>query len=139
MPGAGHQSDDDFTIVQHPPISTGVALPVALYRRADPGFFSAMQIPLLSGRFFTSDDRNGRPNTVVVNRALVQQYFPGENPVGKHLHVEAENNGDFEIVGVVADTLYQVGRPAMAAMYFPILEGANNEELPWWCAGRQIR
>lgn len=129
VPGAGHQSDDDFTIVEHPPISTGVALPVALYRRADPGFFSAMQIPLLSGRFFTSDDRNGRPNTVVVNRALVQQYFPGENPVGKHLHVEAENNGDFEIVGVVADTLYQVGRPAMAAMYFPILEGANNEEL----------
>ena len=80
-------SDDDFTIPEHPPIAPGALLPDALYRTADPGYFSALQIPLLSGRFFTSEDRAGHPKTVIISRQLAQQYFPGENPLGKHLHV----------------------------------------------------
>ena len=90
---------------------------------ADPGYFSALQIPLLKGRFFTSEDRAGRPKTVIISRQLAQQYFPGENPLGKHLHVVPYGNADYEIVGVVADTLYQVGQPAKATMYFPVLNG----------------
>ncbi len=37
----------------------------------------------------------------------------------------AEENGDYQVVGVVADTLYQVGQPAKATMYFPVLNGGN--------------
>jgi len=85
------------------------ANPDALYRTADPGYFSALHIPLLKGRFFTNQDRAGRPKTIIISRLLAQQYFPGENPVGKHLHVVPYGNADYEIVGVVADTLYQVG------------------------------
>jgi predicted permease len=123
VPGAGASEDDAFTIQEHPPIAPGTALPDALYRLADPGYFSALQIPLLSGRFFTGDDRAGRPKTVIISRQLAKQYFPGENPLGKHLNMAAEENGDFQIVGVVADTLYQVGQPIKAAMYFPVLNG----------------
>jgi putative ABC transport system permease protein len=123
VPGAGAGEDDIFTIPEHPPIAPGTALPDALYRTADPGYFSALQIPLLKGRFFTSGDRAGRPKAVIINRLLAQQYFPGENPVGTHLHVVPYGNTDYEIVGVVADTLYQVGQPAKATMYFPVLNG----------------
>src|SRR6266481_5570067 len=123
VPGAGAGEDDIFTIPEHPPIDPGTALPDALYRTADPGYFSALHIPLLKGRFFTSQDRAGRPKTVIINRLLAQQYFPGENPLGKHLHVVPYGNADYEIVGVVADTLYQVGQPAKATMYFPVLNG----------------
>ncbi len=126
VPGAGAGEDDAFTIPEHPPIAPSTALPDALYRTADPGYFSALQIPLLKGRFFTSADRAGRPKTVIINRLLAQQYFPGENPVGKHLHVVPYGNADYEIVGVVADTLYQVGQPAKATMYFPVLNGDNG-------------
>ena len=87
VPGAGVGEDDDFTIPEHPPIAPGAALPDALYRTADPGYFSALQIPLLSGRFFTSDDRAGHPKTIIISHQLAQQYFPGEDPLGKHLHV----------------------------------------------------
>ena len=125
LPGAGYGGDDDFAILEHPPITPGTALPDALIRWADPGYFSALQIPLLNGRFFTSDDRAGRPKTIVVSRQLAEQYFPGENPLGKHLHVVAEENGDYQVVGVVADTLYQVGQPAKATMYFSVLNGGN--------------
>src|SRR5882762_8740674 len=126
VPGAGAGEDDAFTIPEHPPIAPGTALPDALYRTADPEYFSALQIPLLKGRFFTSGDRAGRPKTVIISRQLAQEYFLGEDPLGKHLHVVPYGNADHEIGGVVADTLYQVGQPAKAAMYFPVLNGDNN-------------
>jgi putative ABC transport system permease protein len=125
VPGAGAGEDDAFTIPEHPPIAPSAALPDALYRTTDPGYFSALQIPLLKGRFFTSADRAGRPKTVIINRLLAQQYFPGENPLGKHLHVVPYGNADYEIVGIVADTLYQVGQPDKATMYFPVLNGGS--------------
>ena len=103
-----------------------MALPDALYRAADPGYFSTLQIPLLKGRFFSSADRIGHPKTVIVSQLLAQQYFPGENPLGKHLHMVAYGDADYEIVGVVADTLSQVGQPGKPTMYFPILNGQSG-------------
>jgi predicted permease len=129
VPGAGYGGDDIFSIPEHPPIAPGALLPDALNRTADPGFFSALQIPLVSGRFFTSDDRAGRPKTVIISQQLAQEYFPGENPLGKHLHVAAVGDVDYEVVGVVGDTLYQLGQPLKATMYFPVLSGSNDNAL----------
>jgi predicted permease len=126
MPGDGAREDDVFSIPEHPPTAPGTAPPDALYRTADPGYFSALQIPLLKGRFFGSEDRARRPKTVIISRLLAQQYFPGEDPLGKHLHVVPYGDSDYEIVGVVADTLYQVGQPARPTMYFPVLNGRND-------------
>jgi putative ABC transport system permease protein len=123
VPGAGPGEDDVFTIPEHPPAAPGTTQPDALFRAVNPGYFNALQIPLLNGRFFTSGDRAGRLKTVIVDRRLAQQYFAGENPLGKHLHVVAYGNADYQIVGVVADTLYQVGQPLRATMYFPVLNG----------------
>jgi putative ABC transport system permease protein len=129
VPGAGAGGDDSFRIPEHPPTAPGTALPNALSRRADPGYFSTLQIPLLNGRFFTSEDRAGNPKTIIISHRLAQQYFLGEDPLGKHLHVAARADADYEIVGVVADTLYQVGQPVRAMMYFPALNGEIEEGL----------
>ena len=135
VPGAGYWGDDVFTVKEHPPLKTGEDLPDALMRWADPGYFSALGIPLVSGRFFTNDERVARSYKVIVNRQLVRQYLPGGNPIGKHLHVPAHfhkgapGDVDYEIVGVVGDTLYQVGKEPTAAMYFPVLEGMNYATL----------
>ncbi len=124
LPGEGNGGDDVFTIKEHPPLKPGDALPDALQRMADPGYFSALQIPLLNGRFFSSDDRLDHARKVIISNRLARHYFPGEDPVGKTIHVPAENNADFEIVGVVGDTLWQVGKPVEPTMYWPILEGS---------------
>jgi putative ABC transport system permease protein len=126
VPGAGSGEGDDFTIPEHPPIASGMARPDALYRTADPGYFSALQIPLLSGRFFTSGDRAGHPKTIIISHQLAQKYFPGENPLGKHLRIAARGDDDLEIVGIVADTLYQVGQAVEATMYSPVLNGETS-------------
>ncbi len=70
-----------------------------------------------------------------MSHQLVQQYFAGEDPIGKHLHIPgrahygAPNLADFEIVGVVGDILYQVGKEPKATIYFPILEGRGGAML----------
>ena len=73
-----------------------------------------------------------------MSRRLVQQYFPGgDDPIGQHLRVPthahdgAPNEIDYEIVGVVGDTLYQVGKEPKATMYFPLFEGVtfNNTQM----------
>src|SRR6185312_5335505 len=134
LPGAGWGGNDAFTIPEHPPIKSGAA-PDALFRRADPGYFRALQIRLLSGRLFTSNDRAGHPSTIIISRELARQYFPGEDPVGKHIRDTPRGNTKYEIIGVVADTLYQVGQPVKPTMYFPILEGETNG-LPFTLAVR---
>jgi putative ABC transport system permease protein len=129
FPGTWAGGDDTFTILEHPPLAPGTALPDAMTRWTDPAYFSALQIPLVRGRVFTSDDRAGRPKTVIISRQLSEQYFPGEDPLGKHLHMAADEWGDYQVVGVVANTLYQVGQPAKPIMYFPVLNGGNRKEL----------
>ena len=129
VPGAGAAGDDSFTISEHPQTAPGTALPDALSRLADPGYFGTLQIPLLNGRFFTSEDRPGHPKTVIISQQLAQQYFLGEDPLGKHLHVAARSEASYEIVGVVADTLHQVGQPGRATMYFPVLNAEIQERL----------
>jgi predicted permease len=125
VPGAGYGADDLFTIPEHPRLAPGAPQPEALFRTADPEYFSALQIPLLSGRFFSSADRNGRPKTVIISDQLMRQYFPGENPLGQHIH-SMRGSADYEIVGVVADTRYQVGQPDKVTLYFPVFSGENT-------------
>ena len=125
VPGAGAGEDDSFTILKHPS-APGTPPPDALYRTADPGYFTALQIPLLKGRFFTTADRANRPKTIIINQMLARQYFRGEDPIGEHLRINPRGNSDCEIVGVVGDTLYQVGQPAKATMYVPVLNGDND-------------
>jgi predicted permease len=123
-PGAGWGGDFVFTIPEHP--SQGAMLDQdALFRSADPGYFNAIGIPLLSGRLFTSQERLDRARHVVLSRKAAEQYFPGESPLGKHITMSWVNQkpATFEIVGVVGDTLHDVGEPLKATMYFSILSG----------------
>jgi putative ABC transport system permease protein len=135
VPGTGYWGTDEFTVKEHPPLIAGEHLPDALTRWADPGYFSALGIPLVSGRFFTSDERVERSYKVIVSRQLVQQYFSGEDPIGKHLrfpgrvHDGAPNLMDWEIVGIVGDILHQVGKEPKATAYFPIFEGRSDATL----------
>ena len=126
LPGAGSGEDDVFTIPEHPPIVPGTSLPDALVRRVDPGYFGGLQIPLLQGRFFTGQDRLSRANKIIINRQLAREYFPGEIPIGKHLHIPAKGDMEYEVVGVVGDTVSEFGHPMSPTMYAPLLAGDNS-------------
>jgi len=57
-----------------------------VHREVMPGYFKLMGVPLLRGRTITADDGpNAGEAVVVVNDQLAQQYFPGEDPIGKRV------------------------------------------------------
>jgi predicted permease len=123
-PGAGWGGDDLFIIPEHP--STSFQLQNdALHRNSDPGYFTAMQIPLLRGRFFTDEERLTRDRYTIISKRFADQFFPGDNPIGKHITV-GRLQETYEIVGVVGDTSYAVTEPVKATMYFPILSGVPD-------------
>jgi predicted permease len=77
----------------------------AEYRRTSAGYFAAMGIPLLRGRLFGPGDGPAAPPAAVISQSLAQKYFPGEDPLGRHIQF-GNMDGDkrlLEIVGVVGD------------------------------------
>jgi putative ABC transport system permease protein len=67
-----------------------------------PNYRETMGLRLLRGRYFTDQDRAGAPPVAVVDESLVEKYFGGEDPIGKHLYDGDEENAiEIEIVGVV--------------------------------------
>lgn len=72
-----------------------------------PRYFETMRIPLISGRTFTEQDQTHSTPVVIVNQAFAGKYFPGENPIGKHMQADlgdgTVNHAMREIVGVVGN------------------------------------
>jgi putative ABC transport system permease protein len=69
-------------------------------------YFSTLKVPLLRGRTFNEGDTKDSPRVIIIDQAMAEQYFPGENPIGKRLGMEVGNDDEgyvmWEIVGVVA-------------------------------------
>jgi predicted permease len=126
-PGAGYESSRLFSIPEHP-FSGEPRNWDAMRRTADPGYFNAIQIPVLQGRVFTTQERLDRSNYVVISKLLADQYFPGESPLGKHIKVEWNQKSEMmEIIGVAGDTIPEIGEPIKPMIYFPLLSGATTE------------
>jgi putative ABC transport system permease protein len=122
VPGQGYWGDAGFEIAEHPPLPQG-QLQFAISRFADPGYFAAMGIPLLRGRSFDASKRLDRADEAVVSKSFVEQYFPGEDPLGKHLRVQGHS---MAIVGVVGDTRYTASEAPRPMQYYPLFAGVQN-------------
>ena len=59
---------------------------------ASDGYFEAMGVTLREGRFFTADDTDGRPKTVIVDERLARHFWPTGDALGKHLYFPASIN-----------------------------------------------
>jgi len=122
-PGGGSAGDSVFTIPERPSPSFSIQDDAATHI-VDPAYFSVMQIPLIRGRVFTDHERLTNDHFVVISRKFANQFFSGDDPVGRHVRVAWNvKKEDYEIIGVVGDTLYDVAKPVKATMYFPIFSG----------------
>ncbi len=104
VPLNGALATADYQVAGRPPLSEE-RIPTAQYRMVTPGFFQAMGIPLVAGRAFVEDDREGRTAVAVISQALARQSFPDRDPVGRQLLVKDNPEGfrPLQIVGVAGD------------------------------------
>lgn len=79
------------------------SVPSVNMRIVDTDYFRALGIPLLRGRFFTDTDTTAAPGVALVNAALAERLWPGQNPLGKRVAFQWEMEGFQEVVGVVGD------------------------------------
>jgi putative ABC transport system permease protein len=77
-----------------------------VHREVSPGYFRTMGVPLVAGRDFTDHDRRGAEFVVVINRALADRYFAGQDPVGQFIAFDRKPDSTSlwrRIVGVVGN------------------------------------
>ena len=80
------------------------------WRSVTPGYFSALGIRLIRGRAFQEQDRRPGNGAIVLNQALAEKLFPGEEPLGKiiRFHLEDQHfTAAFTVIGVTANTQNQ--------------------------------
>ena len=80
-------------------------------------YFSTMQIPLLLGRGFTTQDTPQSPKVAIVNQDFVRKFFPNNDALGKRVR-EREEKDEVEIVGIVADHKYSSQREEMEPLLY---------------------
>ncbi len=95
-----------------------------IYNSSTPGYFAAMGIPLVAGRDFAETDGKKSPAVVIVNQALAENFWPGQDAVGKR--VKTGNTGDTasaEVVGVAKNGKYQsIGEDRTMTIYYPMAQ-----------------
>ena len=99
------------------------------FNSVETGYFRALDSAIIRGRDFTAHDSAKATPVVIVNRTFAQQFFPNENPIGKHIRPGIGNGygpGEppmREIVGIIQD-VKQSGLQAEAApeMYAPLAQ-----------------
>ena len=104
LPSAGNSGMAAYTIEGQS--IEGWKLKFAAFGSIYGNYFQALGIPLIAGRFFTEEDRADSPLVVIVSQSMAQHSWPGQNPIGKRMHVgnPKKNLPWATVVGVVGDT-----------------------------------
>lgn len=107
------------------------AAPNALVRTVLPGYFEAMRIPVLQGRPIETADRTASLPVVVISRNAAQEFWPGENPIGKQIRlgisVGMPEPDARTVIGVVEDIRSgSLAEVAPVEIYIPHAQAAAS-------------
>jgi len=107
--------------------------PSARGRSVTPGYFGVVGIPLLRGRLFTQHDTSMSARVVIINEAFAKEFFPGTDPIGKHITYSTDRI-TCEVVGIVGDVRSDVQETGVdEQIYLPL------SQRPWLVAKLLVR
>ena len=115
---AGDEWDSSMAVEGHNP-KDGEDMQ-AFMNALSPGYFETMNIPILEGRDFRQADARPESTVAIVNRKFAEHFFKGRSAVGKRLGWGGgpKSKLTIEIVGVVADSLYEGPREGVRRQVF---------------------
>jgi predicted permease len=83
-----------------------------------PQYFKTLEQTVLTGREFDDRDKKKSPKVAIVNQIFANQFFPGENPIGRRIKMDED---DIQIVGLVKNSYYQTLRETPGPLvYLPV-------------------
>ena len=90
------------------------------WRVVSPGYFRAMNIPLLRGREFTDSDAPATaPLVVIVSQATARRFWGDDDPLGRTLHRQGDLTREYTVIGVVGDVRQRTLALETPAIYYP--------------------
>jgi predicted permease len=97
--------DETVVLEGHLRLAPGTSVSQVTDDGISPGYFQALGVPLLRGRFFTDQDAPTSPRTAIINATMSRRFWPNEDPVGKRFKFAYQTEGDpwTTVVGVVGD------------------------------------
>lgn len=98
--------------------------------RVSAHYFESIGTPVLRGRGFKESDTAASQHVAVVNEAFAKKFFPNKNALGEHFGKDGESHAaDYEIVGVVKDTIYQSpARPVRPMFFVPLVQTIHYDD-----------
>jgi predicted permease len=128
LPLGGGEDGLGFHIVGRPDPSPSTSFQ-ASFNIVSAGYFQTMGIPLHAGREFTEQDSVGTPGVVVVNDTAARRFWPGENPLGKQIILDAAQP-PLTVGGVAGDVRQRsLGVPPKPEIYLDYLQ--PGPDWPW--------
>jgi putative ABC transport system permease protein len=119
-----------YVAVEGQPAMKESEMPVVAVRLPSPGYFKTARIQFVSGRDFTDADGFGKPRVVIVSERTAAQFFPGQDPLGRHITLSMMTKEPAEIVGVVREvkmeTLEASAADSETAVYAPAAQFGYN-------------
>src|SRR5215813_12564791 len=97
-------TEENFYVERESRPTHQAELPYTLQYVVEPSYLQVMQVPLLRGRFLNDGDNEHSSLVVVIDEDFADRYFPGKDPIGKHVYAVDSVTGESraeEIVGVV--------------------------------------
>ncbi|HEY2459376.1 MAG TPA: ABC transporter permease [Candidatus Acidoferrum sp.] len=117
--------DETVIVDGRPPLSPGTSFSQVTDDGISPGYFQAVAVPLLRGRFFTEEDGPTSPRTAIINATMSRRFWPGEDPVAKRFKFGYQTAGDpwTTVVGVVGDMHRDgVTRDPVSEIFLPLAQ-----------------
>jgi putative ABC transport system permease protein len=115
-------------IIEGQPEPLPGTLPIISSIDAMPGYFHALETPILAGRDFKSSDNATALPVAIVNQSFVRQFFPDGDALGKRFRGSREGSPWISIVGVIGDVRHLgVDQAPSPEMYFPVFQADLNE------------
>jgi predicted permease len=131
LPAAGNNWGIAFTIEGYvPPKGAGLNMASMSLVESDP--FEALGIRVLRGRVFTESDNAGSQLVAIVNRKMAEQYWPGQDPIGKRLRrgMPETSTPWMTVVGEVGDVkLGSRDAETMPQVYQPVTQTVASESV----------
>jgi predicted permease len=119
----GQFMDNDAVYVEGHFLRPGEAPPTIIVNHVSPGYFTTMQIPMLSGRAFLDSDTAAAPRVAVINQTMAHSLWLGEDALGRRFRMNGESGPLVEVVGVARDSKYQdLFAKSIPYIYLPLAQ-----------------
>jgi putative ABC transport system permease protein len=102
----GYSNEASHVFAEGQSQATKELAPLAFYNVVDPPYFTTMRIPLLRGRSLTEQDTAKAPRVAVINEAMANKLWPGQDALGKRFSDAAPSGPFIEVVGIAKQGKY---------------------------------